>query len=394
MSNETNKQEMSHSQAKRLARQKEIANQKKDNLINNLIIYGIIGVVALVIIAAIGVSIYKSATKIAPSSDYSAKLNDNGFIKGVNAASTLDLCEYKGIEIPLSEIEYTDAEMQEAINNALSANQVLSTDENLVSEDGSKLDIAFVGSIDGVEFEGGSAESYDLTLGSGMFIDGFEEQLVGKKVGENVTVNVTFPEEYGNEELNGKDAVFEVTINGIYQNPEFNDDFVKEHLSSFADTAEGYKTYLKETNEQSRKIDWLDQYIQDNTSVKSYPKSYLRNIQCVKMYDDQQSYDMINSYYQSAYGSPAYNSFTEYIQMDDAAYQVSVKTQSMTQAKADLIYQAILEKEGITVTVDDVKATEGDTYDNMVETYGAGFVAKDYIKNKALEIVTESAVVK
>lgn len=394
MSNETNKQEMSHSQAKRLARQKEIANQKKENVVNNLIIYGIIGVVALLIVAAIGVSIYKAATKIAPSSDYSAKLSDNGFIKGVNAASTLDLCDYKGIEIPLSEIEYTEAEMQEAINNSLSANQVLSTDETLVSENGSKLDIAFVGSIDGVEFEGGSAESYDLTLGSGMFIDGFEEQLVGKKVGENVTVNVTFPEDYGNEELNGKDAVFEVTINGIYQNPEFDDAFVKEHLSSFADTANGYKAYLKETNEQSRKIDWLDKYIQDNTSVKSYPKSYLRNIQCVKMYDDQQSYEMINSYYQSAYGSPAYNSFTEYIQMDDAAYQVSVRTQSMTQAKADLIYQAILEKEGVTVTVDDVKATEGDTYDNMVETYGAGFVAKDYIKNKALEIVTESAVVK
>lgn len=394
MNNEQNTQEMSHSQAKRLARKKEIAQQKKDNAVNNLIIYGIIVVVLLVIIGGIGTSIYKAATKIAPSSDYSAKLADNGFIKGVNASSQLELCNYKGIEVPLSEIEYTDEEMQNAINSQLSAHQVLSTDEELVTEDGNKINIAFVGTIDGEEFEGGSAESYDLTLGSGMFIEGFEEQLVGKKNGEEVTVNVTFPEDYGKEELNGKDAVFAVTINGIYTNPEFDDAFVKENLSAYADTVDAYKTYLKETNEQSRKIDWLDQYLQDNTNVKSYPKSYLRNMKCVKMYDDQQSYEMINSYYESAYGSKAYNSFSEYVQMDDAAYQVSVATQSMEQLKAELIYQAILETEGVTVTVDDVKANEGDTYDNMVETYGAGFVAKDYIKNKALEIVTESAVVK
>ena len=94
-----------------------------------------------------------------------------------------------------------------------------STDTSLVIEDGDTVNIDYVGSIDGVEFEGGNSNGAgaDLTIGSGRFIDDFEEQLIGAHPGDTVEVNVTFPEDYGNEELNGKDAVFEVVINGIYK---------------------------------------------------------------------------------------------------------------------------------------------------------------------------------
>lgn len=94
-----------------------------------------------------------------------------------------------------------------------------STDASLTIEDGDTVNIDYVGSIDGVEFAGGSSNGAgaDLTIGSGRFIDDFEEQLIGAHPGDTVEVNVTFPEDYGNEELNGKDAVFEVVINGIYK---------------------------------------------------------------------------------------------------------------------------------------------------------------------------------
>ena len=94
-----------------------------------------------------------------------------------------------------------------------------STDISLTIEDGDTVNIDYVGSIDGVEFDGGNTQGQgtDLTIGSGRYIDDFEEQLIGAHPGDNVEVTVTFPEDYGNEELNGKEAVFDVTVNGIYQ---------------------------------------------------------------------------------------------------------------------------------------------------------------------------------
>lgn len=94
-----------------------------------------------------------------------------------------------------------------------------STDSSLTVEDGDTVNIDYVGSIDGVEFEGGNTggNGTDLSIGSGAYIDDFEEQLVGAHPGDEVEVNVTFPENYGNEELNGKDALFKVTVNGIYK---------------------------------------------------------------------------------------------------------------------------------------------------------------------------------
>lgn len=98
----------------------------------------------------------------------------------------------------------------------------LSTDTSLTVEDGDTVNIDYVGTIDGVEFDGGSTngQGTDLVVGSGSYIDDFEEQLIGSHPGDTVEVNVTFPEDYGVESLNGQDAVFEVTVNGIYQNAE------------------------------------------------------------------------------------------------------------------------------------------------------------------------------
>ncbi len=95
----------------------------------------------------------------------------------------------------------------------------LSSDSSLTVEDGDTVNIDYVGSIDGVEFDGGSTQGAgtDLLIGSGMYIDNFEEQLIGSHPGDTVDVNVTFPEDYGQEDLNGQDALFVVTVNGIYQ---------------------------------------------------------------------------------------------------------------------------------------------------------------------------------
>ena len=104
-------------------------------------------------------------------------------------------------------------------DNSTDASTSYSTDSSLTVEDGDTVNIDYVGSIDGVEFDGGNTQGNgtDLTIGSGRYIDDFEEQLIGAHPGDEVEVTVTFPDDYGNDELNGKEAVFDVTVNGIYQ---------------------------------------------------------------------------------------------------------------------------------------------------------------------------------
>ncbi|MCD7761943.1 MAG: FKBP-type peptidyl-prolyl cis-trans isomerase [Lachnospiraceae bacterium] len=118
---------------------------------------------------------------------------------------------------PFSSSDDTEEASTESVTE--SAEAAYSTDTSLTIEDGDTVNIDYVGSIDGVEFSGGSTDGAgtDLTIGSGTYIDDFEEQLIGYHPGDTVDVTVTFPEDYGVDELNGQEAVFEVTINGIYE---------------------------------------------------------------------------------------------------------------------------------------------------------------------------------
>lgn len=129
-------------------------------------------------------------------------------------AETTESTSDTGSEDTSSEDSGTKEDSQE------SGSSTLSTDTSLTVEDGDTVNIDYVGSIDGVEFDGGSTngQGTDLTIGSGLYIDDFEEQLIGSHPGDTVDVNVTFPEDYNSEDLQGKDALFVVTINGIYQN--------------------------------------------------------------------------------------------------------------------------------------------------------------------------------
>ena len=245
---------ISKSKQKREKRAQNAAKKKRDGLIARII--GIVIAVALIGLAVFGIvrAIIKEANTISASGDYSAQLDDNGYIKGIKATDYVTLCDYKNIEVPSSEVTYTDEEFNNVIEQNLAAHQVLK-EEGTVA-DGDKVNIDYVGSIDGVEFEGGNSQGagYDLTIGSGQFIEGFESQLIGHKAGEDVTVKVTFPEDYGQADLAGKPAEFAVTIHGIYADPEYNDDFVKEYYSDDVLKFEG--GYLKgEKNGKGKEYD-------------------------------------------------------------------------------------------------------------------------------------------
>ena len=129
----------------------------------------------------------------------------------------VELGKNKGVKIDKIETEVTEDEVNEAIDRERKNNAREITVEDRPIQDGDKATIDFEGFVDGVAFEGGKGTNYDLVIGSHSFIDNFEEQLIGHHPGDSVDVTVTFPEDYGKDELNGKEALFKVTVNGIYK---------------------------------------------------------------------------------------------------------------------------------------------------------------------------------
>ena len=389
---------VSKSKQKREERAQNAAKKKRNSLIAKII--SIVIAVAVIGLAVFGIVrvIIKEANTIAASGDYSAQLDDNGFVKGIKATDYVTLCDYKNIEVPLSEVTYTDEEFKNVIDQNLSAHQVLK--EEGVVADGDKVNIDYVGTMDGVEFEGGNSggNGYDLTIGSGQFIEGFESQLIGHKAGEDVTVKVTFPEDYSQADLAGKPAEFAVTIHGIYANPEYNDDFVKENYPDMGSTVAEYEQALKDEYYEGSLKDYVTNYVVDNSTVNKFPSKYLKNLKSTTKFSDVQSYEYMNQMYQQ-YGMES-GSFEDFIGMSDDEYNADIIDRAQKFAKADLVYQAILETEGITLTEADAEANVkemygGDEYYNSsVETYGKGYTNKNAVKNKAVDIALEGATVK
>ena len=155
------------------------------------------------------------------------------------------LGQYKGVEVPKAVIEVTEEEIQAEVDKERDNNSRTIDVEDRGVENGDMIKLDFDGSVDGVPFQGGKSEDYPLTVGSGSFIPGFEEQLIGAKIGEETEVNVTFPEDYHAEELKGKEAVFKCKVKEIKvkELPEADDEFAKD-VSEF-DTIAEYKDDLK-----------------------------------------------------------------------------------------------------------------------------------------------------
>jgi len=182
------------------------------------------------------------------------KLEDMGYVKLVDLST---------ITVEASPKTVVDDDMIDTQIKTLISSYKDEVDE--AAKEGDTVNIDFVGSVDGVEFDGGTGTGYDLTLGSGQFIDGFEDQLVGSKKGDKVTVNVTFPEDYGKEDLNGKAAVFEVTVNAVKRTPELTDEFLSEHAE---DLETECKTVAEYRDEQRALLQAQVDYSFDN-SVQS-----------------------------------------------------------------------------------------------------------------------------
>lgn len=367
---------MSRSKAKREARRKQVQKAKREAHTARIAGIAVTAVIVLAIAAVVGRQLYIMAIRTAPGTDYSAGLTDDGRIENGDMTSMVTLADYKNIPIPEKEVEVTAEEVDAEINSTLEAHKELSTDENLKIADGDEVNIDYVGTIAGVEFEGGNSggTGYDLTIGSGTLVDDFEQQLIGHKPGEQFMVEVTFPETY-NEDLAGKDASFAVTINGIRVTPELTDAFVAENLADTegVSTAAQYRAKVEDDFYTEHLQDYLTDFVVENSTVNSYPNKYLKGIKSLLKHSDNNAGTAIE---------------------DEIAYEKELTERAREMAKEAMVCQAVFEDAGLSLDMDAYKAelveALGEEYaDSMTEMYGAGYLAQSEIRQMAIEHLVE-----
>ena len=389
---------MSASKAKRERAKDEREQVKRAATRNKAIGIGIIVLIAALIGAVYGRNWYIEKNKTVASTDYSAMLNDDGTIKDVNVADYVKTFDVNAVKIAKADVEYTDEKMQEDINAQLENHRVLNADSALAVKDGDVVNIDYVGTIDGVEFDGGSAQGYDLTIGSGSFIDNFEQQLIGTHPGDQVTVNVTFPEEYANNpDLAGKAAVFAVTVNGIKELPEFNDEFVKTNLADYAQTVEEYKQYLKDTNYKNNLNSAVSKYISDNISADKYPDAYLKQLKALQMTLNEEEFNYMAQMYAQYGMNFSYGSVMEYKgAANTEEYEKVLEEDAKKFCLNNMAYQDLAAKAGIAITDEDYEAfkTENGVTEDIETMYGRPYLIQQYVLPEKVEAyIAEHAAV-
>lgn len=321
------------------------------------------------------------------------------FTAEVAVKPEVTLGQYKGIEVEKASAEVTEEEITAELDKIREQNARTISVEDRPVADGDITKIDFEGFVDGVPFEGGKAEDYSLTIGSHSFIDTFEEQLIGKSIGEEAEINVTFPAEYHVAELAGKPALFKVTVKEIKvkELPELDDDFAQD-VSEF-DTLEEYKADIKSTildkkeKEAKRaKEDTVVEKIIENASME-IPEAMI-NTQTRQMSDEfaqrmQAQGLTLEQYFQ----------FTG---LDSQKFAEQMKPQAVKRIQSRLVLEAIVKAENITVGDEELEKEFSDmasTYkmevDKLKELIGEKekeMMIMDMAVQKAVDFVADAAV--
>ena len=321
------------------------------------------------------------------------------FTATVAVKPAVELGEYKGIQVEKAPIEVKDEEIEAQITKEREANsRTVTVDDRAVAQ-GDIVTLDFEGFVDGVAFEGGKGENYDLTIGSNTFIPGFEDQLVGAEIGKELDVNVTFPEEYGAKDLAGKAAVFKCKVNGIKvkELPEADDEFAQE-VSEF-DTLDEYKAdikakLLKDKEDEAKRVK------EDAVIGKIVENATMDIPDAMVEYQTQQMLDDFGRRMQSQ--GLSLEQYFQFTGMTEADYKEQMKPRALQNIQSRLVLEAVAEAEKLEATEEDLEkeyAKMAEQYKLDVEKvkeifgeYQKEELKKDIVIQKAAELVTEAAV--
>ena len=324
---------------------------------------------------------------------YSDGLDENGYWTGVKALDVVTLPEdYAAIPLKKADIEPTEDEVQSQIDSLLDQHATTADVTGRAAANGDTVTIDYSGTVDGVAFTGGTYSGYSLKLGSGTFIDGFEDQIVGHNVGDTFDVKVTFPEGYSDSTdaegntlvLSGKEAVFSVTLNGISEEvqPELTDAWVDETLGTSNDlhSVEALRAFYQQQLYQANLQTAVMDYLLQNSTFGDIPKSVL----------DYQVTQCLNYYYtMGGYYGYELDAFVQMMGYDNADAMLAALADSIeSYAKEALIYQAVAEAMELAPTQEQI-----DAYSAYTDTYGANYCTMVAMMDTVTEALTTGAKV-
>ncbi len=308
----------------------------------------------------------------------------------LNILDYVDLGDYKGIELTKSITKVTDDE----VTNEMGSKAVELTGSDVTVEDGDTAIIDFVGKLNGVAFDGGTASNYELEIGSGSFIDGFEDGLIGVKKSDTVDLNLTFPESYQSTELAGKDVVFTVTVNGVKRKPQLNDEWLAANtnyatLAEFAaETKQKLEDAAETTASNTLESSGLDQVI-SNSTVKKYYKSLIEQ--------GESQYEKRLNAYASAYGK----SLSELLAaqgMTESQYQNQKQKQAVSYAQVAMVVYAIAQDAGLSEADAEYQTILNDLANNynmdaatFSSRYGESLVKSSVMSQYAMNYIVSNA---
>ena len=307
---------------------------------------------------------------------FSGGLDERGFFEGVAALDIVTLPEYKGITISEADVTASGEEIEAEVDSILAENVEYEQVTDRAVEDGDTLNIDYVGSVDGVEFDGGSTQGQGttVTIGVTSYIDDFLEQLIGHTPGENFDIEVTFPDPYQNSpDLAGKDAIFNVTINYIQGEAierELDDELAAQYGYS---SAQDMLTAIEESITYNKQMDFTDSLLSQAT-CDELPESVIEYMRRLDTY----YFEIYSVYYgvepdqlvQMLYG---YETVDEYAQAMEENYK--------DMALLALAVQAICEAEGLEATVDDIAEAGAESY---IELYGEPYVRNSVLNQRVV----------
>lgn len=337
-----------------------------------------------------------------PRAEFSELKKGEGFTVTITVACypEVEVKDYKGVEIEKVNTEVTDEDVDEEIKSMSRKNSRMVTVDR-PAKDGDMVLIDYEGWIGDEQFEGGTAERQPLKLGSGTFIPGFEEQLIGVSTGENKDVKVTFPEEYHVSDLAGKEAVFKCKVHEIKEEelPEINDEFVKD-ISEF-DTLDELKADVKERLEKEAEA--KDENAMRNSAIE---KVYEANDIDVPDVMVNSEIDAMMSEFDQQLRSQGLDleSYYKYLGTDSGSFRESMKDEALRKVKTRMIITAVAEQEGFEASDEDVDkeienmakqySLEADKVREMLGSQNINMISGDIKLRKAIDLIYDNAVKK
>ena len=312
----------------------------------------------------------------------------------------VDVKDYKGVEIERRVAEVTDDDINTELDTLRKRNARIESVDRPV-QDGDHIILDFDGSVDGVKFDGGQAENYELVVGSGTFVPGFEEQLVGVEPGGEKDVVVTFPEDYGAEDLAGKEAVFKCTVHEVKEEelPELDDDFAKD-VSEF-DTLEELKkdTAEKLQDEKSKRAENM----MKDAAIKAVYEA--NDIYIPRPLVEDEIDNMMDTLKQRiSQQGVEFDKYLEYIDKKESDMRDDMKEEAQRNVKTRMLVAAVVDKENITANDEDVDKQveemakqynmEADKIKEMLGEDNLQFIKKDLEMQKAVDFIFDNAVIK